>query len=144
MNPPYGMDMAGNSNLRQFFAKLEHEYEHGEVSQAIALLIAKTDTSWFKGLWHYPLCFMNHKVHFSAPALFGRARLGIQEDVRDTHMFGTVIVYMGAELERFTHAYAPYGHFVFPLHYLERRREAGLPGGSGVALPPTEEQEMIS
>jgi DNA N-6-adenine-methyltransferase (Dam) len=59
MNPPYG------DEIEPWIPKLIVEYESGNVTEAVALVPARTDTDWFEPLFHYPLCFVHGRLKFS-------------------------------------------------------------------------------
>ena len=48
MNPPYGRHIAA------WVARLVAQYEAGNVTEAIALLPARVDTTWYAGLDAFP------------------------------------------------------------------------------------------
>jgi DNA N-6-adenine-methyltransferase (Dam)/Protein of unknown function (DUF3102) len=52
LNPPYGRQIDG------WIDKLVAEYESGSVTEAIALVPARTDTAWFRRLDRFPICFV--------------------------------------------------------------------------------------
>lgn len=58
MNPPYG------KVLPDWTGKLLDEYEHGDVTEAIALVPSRTDTKWFQELRDHPRCFINGRLKF--------------------------------------------------------------------------------
>lgn len=58
LNPPYG------TQIPRWIAKLQDEVAVGRVTEAIALLPARTDTRWFP--WGADrLCFVRGRLHFS-------------------------------------------------------------------------------
>ena len=59
MNPPYGRPIAG------WVEKLCGEYRAGRVSAAVALVPARTDTTWFQMLRDAAMCFINGRLKFS-------------------------------------------------------------------------------
>lgn len=61
MNPPYGKTMP------DWTSKLEHEYNIGNVTEAIALLPARTDTRWFHIICHHATCFIKGRIRFTKP-----------------------------------------------------------------------------
>jgi len=81
MNPPYGDAIIG------WVEKLVDEYENGEVSEAVALLPARTDTQWFHLLRRYPRCF-----------IIGRLKFGGQEN---SAPFPSVFIYLGKNTDGF-------------------------------------------
>jgi hypothetical protein len=59
MNPPYG------SEIVEWVKKLDEEYRAGRVTEAIALVPARTDTKWWRVLRDYPVCFIEGRLKFS-------------------------------------------------------------------------------
>ena len=59
MNPPYG------SAIGQWVDKLAEEFDYGNVSEAIALVPARTDTSWWAHLPASMVCFVTGRLSFS-------------------------------------------------------------------------------
>lgn len=59
MNPPYGRPIVG------WVEKLCGEYRAGRVSAAVALVPARTDTTWFQMLRDAAMCFINGRLKFS-------------------------------------------------------------------------------
>jgi hypothetical protein len=62
MNPPYGYEPP------KWVDHLLESHKNGEVTEAIALLAARTDTIWFKALDKWPVCFVTGRLHFSSAA----------------------------------------------------------------------------
>jgi len=89
MNPPYGREIA---NWVNYLCK---EYEQGDVSEAIALLPARTDTEWFRRLRQYPRCF-----------IWGRLRFSGNETGAP---FPSMAVYLGGNISRFKEAFGSIG-----------------------------------
>ena len=70
MNPPYGRA------IQAWVKKLVEEYESGNVTEAVALLPARTDTRWFQLLRGRPVCLVRGRLRFSGcpnPAPFPSA-----------------------------------------------------------------------
>jgi len=69
MNPPYGRV------IEEWVAKLVSHYVAGDVTAAITLVPARTDTQWFRLLRDYPVCFVTGRLRFSGaePAPFPSA-----------------------------------------------------------------------
>jgi len=82
MNPPYGQEII------KWVRKLCSEYENENVSEAIALVPARTDTRWFRRLKKYPRCFV-----------WGRLKFGGQTN---SAPFPSMIVYLGENVRTFT------------------------------------------
>lgn len=89
MNPPYGREIG------DWVDKLREAYETGNVSEAIALLPARTDTAWFHSLRTYPRCFVSGRLKFSE---HGSAA-----------PFPSMAVYLGKNLSRFVAEFGDIG-----------------------------------
>jgi len=85
MNPPYGRDIG------QWVEKLCASHEEGAVSEAIALVPARTDTQWFARFRDYVCCFVSGRLTFIGNA--------------EAAPFPSAIVYLGNDLGKF------YEHF---------------------------------
>ncbi len=62
MNPPYGLLVPA------WVEYLTAAHASGAVPEAIALVAARTDTAWFKRFDEFPVCFVDHRLHFSGAA----------------------------------------------------------------------------
>ena len=89
MNPPYG------TGIKRWISKLADEFEQGEVTEAIALVPARTDTAWFRRLANYPVCFIR-----------GRLRFGGMEN---SAPFPSAAVYLGPDSSRFREVFSDIG-----------------------------------
>jgi hypothetical protein len=89
MNPPYGRD------ILTWVGKLNESYRDGEVTEAIALLPARTDTRWMRVLAEYPRCY-----------LWGRLKFG---DAKNSAPFPSVLVYLGKWEEKFVDVFSKVG-----------------------------------
>lgn len=89
LNPPF------DRSPRAWVEKLHRSYITGEVSQAIALLPARTNTDWIQVLADYPRCFIRGRLRFSDGA--GEAQ------------FPSVAVYLGADVELFATVFSRIG-----------------------------------
>jgi hypothetical protein len=88
MNPPYGREIGG------WIEKLATEYAYGNVTAAVALLPARTDTAWFRALPARWVCFVSGRLRFSGA---------------DAAPFPSVAAYLGREPERFAEAFGSLG-----------------------------------
>jgi len=86
MNPPYG------EGIGRWVSRLCAEHERGTVSEAIALVPARPDTQWFKGLRNYVCCFVEGRLTFGGST--------------DPAPFPSAIFYLGDDIGKFYH------HFV--------------------------------
>jgi hypothetical protein len=100
LNPPYGRDN-GESNQELWSARLIEQYETGNTDEAILLVNAVTDRTWFQPLWNYPICFTNHRIRFYSPDI---------EAGQPTH--GNVLVYFGTQHKRFAETFKQFGPVV--------------------------------
>lgn len=88
MNPPYG------TVIGDWIDKLATEVAYGNVTEAIALLPARTDTAWWTRLPSDALCFVTGRLRFSGA---GPAP------------FPSVAAYLGSTPDRFLDAFADGG-----------------------------------
>lgn len=89
MNPPYGRE------IDAWVEKLVNEYEAGEVTEAIALVPARTDTQWFRRFRNYHICFVEGRLTF------------IGND--DPAPFPSALVYLGANVDVFVNVFEEVG-----------------------------------
>jgi hypothetical protein len=75
--------------------KLVKEYQAGRVTQAIALLPARTDTRWMARLRSFPRCFLRGRLKFSGH--------------ENSAPFPSVVVALGCDLEDFVQAFGDIG-----------------------------------
>lgn len=92
LNPPYGLEIA------PWIDKLRNELDWGRVTEAIALVPARTDTAWWARLTDEPapsVCFVR-----------GRLRFG---GAKDSAPFPSAIVYFGQDDSRFCEVFQSFG-----------------------------------
>jgi hypothetical protein len=89
MNPPYGRD------IDDWVAKLCEEHAAGGVTEAIALLPARTDTQWFRRLRDFPCCFIEGRLTF------------IGND--DPAPFPSAVFYLGSDVAKFCRHFSTLG-----------------------------------
>jgi hypothetical protein len=89
LNPPYGRA------IRQWVQKLVRAYELGQVTEALALLPARTDTGWFQLVAQYPICFVRGRLRFSG--------------AEHAAPFPSMLVYVGPDPENFARVFADIG-----------------------------------
>jgi len=83
LNPPWN----AQGSPAAWVKKLIGEYEHGEVTEAVCLLPARTNTAWMDSLGDYARCFVR-----------GRLRFG---DAEGDAPFPVVLVYLGSRVQDF-------------------------------------------
>lgn len=88
MNPPYGREIGG------WIDKLATEFAYGNVTAAVALLPARTDTAWFRALPARWVCFVSGRLRFSGA---------------DPAPFPSVAAYLGPDAARFADAFGSLG-----------------------------------
>lgn len=89
MNPPYGDEIAA------WVDRLVRAYTSGEITDAIALLPARTDTAWFQPLFDYPICFVRGRLKFSGSD--------------NSAPFPSAIVYLGKDTALFDDCFGDIG-----------------------------------
>lgn len=88
MNPPYGREIGG------WIDKLTTEFAYGNVTAAVALLPARTDTAWFRALPARWVCFVSGRLRFSGA---------------DPAPFPSVAAYLGPDAAAFADAFGSLG-----------------------------------
>lgn len=98
MNPPYGREIS------KWVEKLCAEYEAGNVTEAIALVPARTDTDWFDQLidGYKVHCFVHGRLQF------------IGND--GNAPFPSAVVYLGDNADSFFYTFRSFGRIVQELH----------------------------
>lgn len=115
LNPPYGKtEQRATSNLAQFTRHLIEQYECGNTKEAILLIPVNTATSWFEPLWQYAICFPTSRIRFLQPD-------GAQGSGQS---FGTCLVYLGPNVERFAQVFLSFGPVVTPNGVYRREKPA--------------------
>jgi len=89
MNPPYGRDIVA------WVDKLADEYAHGNVSEAIALVPARVDTTWWRRLPHQDWLAVTGRLAFSGH--------------ENAAPFPSAVCYLGPSAVRFRSVFAPLG-----------------------------------
>jgi len=101
LNPPYGK-INGRRLTGFFISKLVEEYQAGHVEQAILLTMTDTSTKWFQLIRDYPICFVNHKVHFYTTR-------PLKSNPTASHKYGVLFVYLGPYEDRFIQEFSRFG-----------------------------------
>lgn len=89
MNPPYGRTIGA------WVDKLAEEYEYGNITEAIALVPARTDTSWWAHLPASMVCFVTGRLSFS--------------DHENAAPFPSAACYLGRDGRRFAETFLSLG-----------------------------------
>lgn len=88
LNPPY-------SQMGDWIRKLIKEFEAGNVTQAIALLPARTDAAWFRLLDRFPRCFIHGRIRYS--------------NSQTSAPFPCVVIFLGRNNRRFAREFRKVG-----------------------------------
>lgn len=99
MNPPYG----GKQGNKRWISRLVQKYEGGWVSEAIALVPARTDTDWFQPLYNYPLCFIPGRLLFLDEGY-------VEQEY--TAPFPSVLPYLGKHPQAFIREFGKVGNIM--------------------------------
>lgn len=97
-NPPYGTTN-GKSNQGIWAKRLVTEYDCGNVSQAILLVNAKTDTRWFEMLWRFLICFTSGRINYYSS----------KQTTTIGNTNGSCFVYLGTNEAKFIEVFSQFG-----------------------------------
>jgi ParB family chromosome partitioning protein len=100
MNPPYRRDRIQG----RFVTKLINEYRAVRVTEGIVLIGNRTECSWFRPLWQFPLCFTDHRIAFVSPA-----------GLKDSPVNANVFAYLGRNVAKFKDVFSRFGVVVVKL-----------------------------
>lgn len=89
MNPPYGRDIVA------WIEKLAEEFKYGNVKEAIALVPARVDTTWWRKLPHREWLAVSGRLAFSGH--------------ENPAPFPSAVCYLGPSWQRFREVFAPLG-----------------------------------
>ena len=93
LNPPYS-----KPNLTLWTEKLWHEFSVVNIRQAIYLVPAFTGERWFKLLFNYTICFVDHGIKF---LLGGK--------VQSAPRFSNSFIYFGENINEFARIFSEFG-----------------------------------
>ena len=94
MNPPYGRVIG------DWVEKLCSEHDAGNVTEALALVPARTDTEWWNRFDAAAICFIRGRLHFS--------------NSDNAAPFPSALVYLGSRPDAFAAAYGGIGRVWIP------------------------------
>ncbi len=100
LNPPYGYT-DGESNQALWSNRLIDQYTNGNITEAVLLVNAAVDTSWFQRLLDYPVCFTRGRINFTTP-----------EPVANGSTHGSAFVYFGPQPDEFFKIFSEFGRVV--------------------------------
>jgi hypothetical protein len=94
LNHPFSRE--GN---KLWVSKAIHERLHGGAWALTMICFASTSEAWFRPLLRYPQCFLSPRTNYLRPD--GTIYRGVTK--------GSVVTYMGPDLDAFARAFAPLG-----------------------------------
>ena len=94
MNHPFSRK--GNAD---WIKKLMQAYALGHAKQACCICFASTSEKWFQPLFDYPMCFLSPRTNYLRPD--GTVYRGAPK--------GSVVTYLGPDLESFRKNFSPLG-----------------------------------
>lgn len=123
LNPPYGR------GIEKWIAKLQSGYDDGEITEAIALVKAATDTKWFNLLsGKYARCEVSGRLKFS--------------NSENPAPFPSVIFYLGEDVQRFSEVFSKHGTIAVPfVPEPVTPAEAVTPKETGITFNPIPESD---
>ena len=89
LNPPYGRE------IHEWTSQLNESYRSGAVSEALALVPARTDARWFTELRPYPRCFIRGRLKFGG--------------AKNSAPFPSAVFYLGPNESRFAETFGDLG-----------------------------------
>jgi hypothetical protein len=109
LNPPSGRV------IEKWVNKLVSEYEHGDVTGAVALVPARPETQWWQQVSQYPVCLVRGRLHF--------------EDFERVASYPSAVVYLGPLLSRFASTFGAIGTIYTPFGVSDLPPSPIWPGG---------------
>lgn len=101
LNPPYGKNDDNDSNQGLWTQYLINMYQAGCIEQAVLLVNAAPERTWFKPLFDYPVCFTDHRIKFYNAT-----------GVSNNSTIGNAFVYFGPYISRFIQHFNQFGTVV--------------------------------
>ncbi len=95
LNPPYKGDGP------RFIARLLEQYQSGVTTEAVLLVNANTEATWFQPLYDYLICFTDHRIRFYN-----------QNGASSQPTQGNAFVYFGRQRQRFIEVFRRFGTVV--------------------------------
>jgi len=108
-NPPYGTHR-NKSNQGIWIRRLIHDYEAGDIAQAIILSNAATDTRWFHQLFAYPICFTEGRINYFSLTHHTDTAMSRPEKSQNTH--GSAFTYLGTRQSQFIDVFSQFGTII--------------------------------
>lgn len=88
----------------QWINRLMLEFKEDRTTQACCITFASTSEKWFKPLLYYPQCFLVPRTDYLLPD--GTKMRGVTK--------GSVVTYLGANIDRFAHEFKSLGVVKLP------------------------------
>jgi hypothetical protein len=103
LNPPYGRDEEGGSGALRWVNHMIAQYRDGIATAAIICVNSLTYAPWFRPLYDFPICFVNHRVKFEC---------GVPREEPERPSNGTAFIYLGADVDAFIREFSEFGAVV--------------------------------
>ena len=97
-------DLHGNA---AWVSKLVSEFSAGNFNEACCLCYAATSEKWFRPLLNYPQCFLHGRTNYLLPD--GTVKKGVTK--------GSVVTYLGPNVNRFAQSFKHLGTVKLPYQY---------------------------
>lgn len=99
MNHPFG-----RKTNKPWIEKLILEWHYGNISQACCITFACTSEQWFQPLFRFPQCYLSPRTNYLGPD--GEPVKGVTK--------GSVVTYLGPNVERFCMVFQVMGNLMIP------------------------------
>lgn len=101
LNPPYGIDEDGASNMGRWATELIAQYEADIVTAAILCVNCLPFAPWWKQLKNFPVCMTDHRPRFRKP-------VGVEPD-KHGPTNGSAFFYLGPDVAAFVREFDQFG-----------------------------------
>lgn len=103
MNHPFS-----KKENKTWIDKFIEEYHYERVKQACCITYASTSEKWFQPLMDYPQCYFSRRVNY-IDGVTGNIKKGVTK--------GSVVTYLGPNIEKFYNVFSQYGKVMVPYGY---------------------------
>lgn len=107
LNPPYGVAKIEISGIEKrvslagaFCMRALNQYVEGHINAGIILVNSLHSQNWQAPLYDYPICFVDHRIHFVS---------GDGEE-NENPTFQNIFVYLGLDVPRFARVFSRFGY----------------------------------
>jgi hypothetical protein len=110
LNSPYGRDEEGGSGALRWVNHVIAQYRDGIATAAIICVNSLTYAPWFRPLYDFPICFVDHRVKFEC---------GVPREEPERPSNGTAFIYLGPDVDAFIREFSEFGAVVQRLEVKE-------------------------